>query len=229
MEITLIRHAEAAAVEDATFSNRSNRSNRSIADPPLTARGERQAALLAERATRWKRPTGMFVSPALRARQTAEPLCASLGANATEATWLAEVEVEGGRSVDAARAVEHIGQDTLDALRARVTSGIVATLAEAGAVPAVAPGSGPGQGRTPRRWHIGNADAKLVLVGHGMAHAVLLDCLLGLESVPWSGLRFQFGHAAFARVRAFALHDAWVFGLVRYNVTEHLPAELRTY
>ena len=44
-----------------------------------------------------------------------------------------------------------------------------------------------------------------------------------------AGHRFQFGHAAFARVRAFSLGDESVFGLVKYNELSHLARELRSY
>ena len=195
-------------------------------DPPLTARGVQQAAALAERAARWKRPTAVLVSPALRARQTAEPLCAVLGVPAEIVPWLAEVRAQGGSTVDAMRAAERIEAEAMAELRARVASGLASVLASSGATPAATPG----------RWTLANTeartawnDARIVLVGHGMAHAVALEWLLGIEGVPWAAHRLQFSHAAFAAVRAFPFAGDWVFGLVRYDETNHLTREIRTF
>jgi hypothetical protein len=58
---------------------------------------------------------------------------------------------------------------------------------------------------------------------------VALEFLLGIEGVAWAGSRFPFAHSAHARVRAFPMGDALVFGLVQCNVTSHLPPELVTY
>src|SRR5262252_5844633 len=122
LDVTLVRHAEAAWQE-----------GRPDADPPLTGRGARQAAHLAERARRWKKPTHVFVSPSLRARGTADPLCAALGVTAEVAPWLSEIEVAGrtpgaepvaGGSLGAARAASAVDAHTWATFRARATMGL---------------------------------------------------------------------------------------------------------
>ena len=92
-------------------------------------------------------------------------------------------------------------------------------LATAGATRAAEPG----------RWKLTNQDARIVLVGHGMAHAVALEWLLGVEGVPWAAHRLQFSHASFAAVRAFPFAGDFVFGLIRYNETDHVTREIRTF
>jgi broad specificity phosphatase PhoE len=215
MDLSLIRHAEAVRGSAAESS-----------DPPLTERGRRQAAFLAERAARWKKPTAVFMSPALRARQTAEPLCAAIGVVGSVAPWLEEVQATEGTSLDAARAVEKLQREAVADLRVRVARGLAELLGSVGGVPSEhAPQSeGP-----PEKWKFADTDARIVLVGHGMAHAVALEYLLGVESVAWAGYRFQFAHAAFAGLRAFPFADEWVFGLIRYNQTDHIPKDLQTY
>ena len=203
LDLTLVRHAEAAWQKGDVES-----------DPPLTERGVAQAKVLAQRAARWKKPTHLFVSPALRARQTAEPLCAAVGVDAVVAPWLQEFALRND-----ARTAEDADAEAWGSFRSRATGGLGAALAAIGVVPRTAPGG---------TWDLAGADARIVLVGHGLAHAVLLEYLLGVEGVPWAGYRLQFGHAAFAGVRAFALPQGAVFGLVRYNESQHLPRELRT-
>jgi broad specificity phosphatase PhoE len=208
LDVTLIRHAE-AAWDDGS-------------DPPLTARGSRQAACLAERAARWKKPTHVLVSPSLRARQTADPLCAALGVTADVVPWLQEIHIAGGTSLGAARAADAVDERAWAEFRARTTGGLAAVLSAAGALPSAS------MNGLPQTWTLRGADARFLLIGHGMANAVLLEYLLGVEGVPWAGHRLQFGHAAFAGVRAFALARGAVLGLIRYNETGHLPREIRT-
>ena len=77
-----MRHGEPEWVRDGL----------SIDDPPLTARGHRQAELLAE----WLGEGGetfdeVYVSPMVRARQTAAPILARLGHEEVIADWLEEI------------------------------------------------------------------------------------------------------------------------------------------
>jgi broad specificity phosphatase PhoE len=178
------------------------------AEPPLSERGKTQAMRLADRAKHWKKPNAVLVSPSLRAGATAAPLAHALGLEPEVAGWLAEVRAEVGANLDVAKASLAIDGGAMAELRARVHAGLAQVISAHG-------GAG--------------ADARLVLVGHGMAHAVALEYLLGVPPVRWAGLRFQFAHAAFAAVRAFDVGGEWAFGLVRYNETEHLPRELRSY
>jgi len=200
MELILVRHAQAEM--DADHPE---------ADPPLSDRGRRQAAALAARAASWKRPSLVVVSPARRAAQTAEPLCAALGVGPAVAEWLDELACSDGAITDATE-------------RVRVNRGLEELLSSLGCARV-------GTETPARHWEIAREDARLVLVGHGMAHAVALEHLLGIEGVPWAGLRFQLVHAAFTRVRAFRApaSPAWVFGLLAHNEIDHVARELRSY
>jgi broad specificity phosphatase PhoE len=62
VQIRLIRHAQPSYVTAGILTN----------DPPLTQLGRRQAQLLAQRD--WGRVDEIWVSPMVRARQTAEPI-----------------------------------------------------------------------------------------------------------------------------------------------------------
>lgn len=209
MDLTLVRHAQAAQPPPTQIEQH----------PPLSERGAAQAKLLAEYATRWKRPNAVFSSPALRAKQTAEPCAAAFELPIQIAPWLEEVTAPCAANLDATRAAEHISSSAMSELRTRTAAGLGALLTQHGAQPSGEPG----------RWKLATQDTRLVLVGHGMALAVALEWLLGVAGVPWAGHRFQFNHAAFTRVRAYPFGGDWVFGLARYNVTDHIPRELRTY
>lgn len=209
MDLTLVRHAQALQPP----------SSESEPDPPLSERGARQAQLLAEYAARRPRPRAIFSSPAQRAQQTAAPLAAAFGLQTKIADWLEEVNAPGAANLDATRAAERIDARAMSELRARTAAGLGALLAAHGAEPAGAPG----------RWKLASNDTRLVLVGHGMALAVALEWLLDVGGVPWAGHRFQFNHAAFARVRTYPFGGDSVFGLARYNAIEHVPRELRSY
>ena len=58
----------------------------------VTAKGAREAALLAERASAWKDIAGVFVSPYGRAADTAKPLVETLGLTAETMPWLREFD-----------------------------------------------------------------------------------------------------------------------------------------
>ena len=83
MELILVRHAEPVRIVDADGP----------ADPPLAERGVRQAAALASYLG--EEPIGgVWSSPLVRARQTAEPLAAALGVDVVVDSELAEWDRE---------------------------------------------------------------------------------------------------------------------------------------
>lgn len=89
-----VRHATCAQTDHVLFG-------RSV-DPPLDARGERQAAALAERLRR-ERPLRIETSPRLRARQTAQAIAAATGLVPTVRSALDEIDFGdwSGRRFDA--------------------------------------------------------------------------------------------------------------------------------
>ncbi len=84
MQLLLIRHGETQRVEVET----------GVADPPLTDVGREQARRLAEWLTAHERVDAVFVSPLLRARQTAAPLAERLGGDPKVISELAEFDAD---------------------------------------------------------------------------------------------------------------------------------------
>ncbi len=82
MELYLVRHGQTASSRENRFTGSSN--------PPLTAVGEAMAESFA-RAYAGLRWEAIYVSPKLRALQTAEPLCRLAGVPATVEEGLAEI------------------------------------------------------------------------------------------------------------------------------------------
>ena len=80
MEIVFIRHGEPEWV----------REGRNVDNPPLTARGVRQAEAMAV-ALAGEHFDEVYCSPLVRARQTAAPLFAALGRSETIDPWLEEI------------------------------------------------------------------------------------------------------------------------------------------
>lgn len=80
MEIVIIRHAQPEWVKDGL----------NVVNPPLTQLGHRQADALAH-SLRNEHFDEIFVSPLLRARQTAAPLLRMLNRDEVIADWLEEI------------------------------------------------------------------------------------------------------------------------------------------
>jgi len=71
-DLLLVRHGQADHNQDGRWEG--------WGASPLTPLGERQAEAVAQRLASWSSPiAGLYVSPLLRARQTAEPIAHSLG------------------------------------------------------------------------------------------------------------------------------------------------------
>ena len=84
MELLLIRHAEPVRIVAAERP----------ADPPQTDRGHRQAEALAQYLRDEPRIDGVWSSPMMRARETAEPVGVALGLDIVVDTELAEYDRE---------------------------------------------------------------------------------------------------------------------------------------
>lgn len=80
MHLTLIRHAEPEWVRDGLSQD----------NPPLTARGHRQARRLADR-LETEHFDHVYVSPLLRARQTAAPILDAQRRGEVIEPWLEEI------------------------------------------------------------------------------------------------------------------------------------------
>jgi len=224
MEIVLVRHAQPEWVLDGV----------SIDDPPLTERGHRQAAALAARLAE-EHFDEVFVSPLLRARQTAAPYLRHASSEPSLEGWLEEIrnpvwhgtpaeKAEEAFKADRARPAHERwqglpGGESVRAFVSRVREGSGRFLEARGIVP-----SG---GELPV-WSVREPGRKILLVAHAGTNTVTVCHLLGLEPVPWEWERFVLGHASITRLEALELGDGFTFSLTRLSDVEHLPPADRT-
>ncbi|MCB1001275.1 MAG: histidine phosphatase family protein [Acidimicrobiales bacterium] len=224
MEIVFIRHGEPEWV----------REGRNVDNPPLTARGVRQAEAMAV-ALAGEHFDEVYCSPLVRARQTAAPLFAALGRSETIDPWLEEIRnpIWQGTPQDVAdqayaeqrRRNAHdrwAGLDGGEPMRDfvdRIHLGCTLFLAE----------------REVRRlpgdyslWEMAEPERRIALVAHAGTNSVAICHLLGIPAVPWEWDRFVLGHASISRVRSMQMGDGHTFCLTKLSDVEHLTAADRT-
>jgi len=223
MEIVLVRHAEPEWARDGL----------SIDNPGLTERGHQQAALLAERLAH-ERFDAVFVSPMVRAQQTAEPILATLGVGSSTEDWMEELRMpdwtgtpsdevdELFRQAAARPAEEHwdgmAGGESFRDFHERVTKGVSATIAELGVTPHA----------DPLLWEVDAPESRALFVAHAGTNATIISHLLGVEPTPWEWERFVMFHASFSVLRPVRIGHGFSFSLYRLGDSEHMPDELRT-
>jgi probable phosphoglycerate mutase len=224
MEIVLVRHAEPEWVRDGY----------TVDDPPLTARGHRQAAALATRLAE-ESFDEVYVSPLLRTRQTAAPYLRRARIEVSLEAWLEEIrnpiwhgtpaeKAEEAFKADRARPSQERwsglpGGEEVRSFVARVRDGAARFLAARGIIPTGGP--------LPV-WSVRDPSRKILLVAHAGTNTVTVCHLLGLEPVPWEWERFVLGHASITRLEALELGDGSTFSLTRLSDVEHLPPADRT-
>jgi 2,3-bisphosphoglycerate-dependent phosphoglycerate mutase len=224
MEIVFIRHGEPEWVRDGF----------NVDNPPLTERGHRQAARMAE-ALSGEHFDEVFCSPLVRTRQTAAPLFAALGRDEQIAPWLEEIrnpiwsgtpaeiadeayqEQRERASVDRWRGLDG-GESPRDFVD-RIHLGCTMWLDERGV----------------RRldsdfslWEVDEPDRRIALVAHAGTNSVSICHLLGVPAVPWEWDRFVIGHASISRVRTMQMGDGHSFCLTKLSDVEHLDRADRT-
>lgn len=226
MKIQLIRHGEPTYVDNGVLRN----------DPGLTERGFEQAALAATRD--WGRVDEIWVSPMVRAQQTAEPIAHALGLEPVTLPWMHEIAMPDaweGSPVDRfeemfeelnLRAIEALwdgvpGGESFRDFHIRVTSGLASALADRGARPIVTDDPEPNLWTDPD-------DLSVVFVAHGGTNAVTLGYLLGMEPTPWEWDRFDSAHTSVATTRTKRVSHSVAFGLTGFGDTSHLPADMVT-
>lgn len=224
MEFLLVRHAEPEWVREGL----------SIDDPILTNRGHTQAAHLAG-ALVSEHIDDIFVSPLVRARQTADPLSTRKSPAIVVANWLEEIRspvwqgTPADKAAEAFRAERELpsherwsgipGGEPVREFVDRIHLGALEFLAERGVerirddLPV---------------WHIDEPGARIALVAHAGTNSVLICHLLGLDPVPWEWERFVLHHASVSRVEALKVGDGYTFSLTRLSEVEHLPPDMRT-
>jgi 2,3-bisphosphoglycerate-dependent phosphoglycerate mutase len=225
MEIVLVRHAEPEWAKDGL----------SVDNPPLTDRGRDQARRLADRLAH-ESFDQVFVSPMVRAQQTAEPILDVLGHDdAPTEPWLEELRMPDwtgtpSEEVDElfrqarTRPVEDhwdgmAGGESFRDFHERVTKGVEATLAPLGITP---------YDDDSPLWEIDDETRRALFVAHAGTNATIMGHLLGVDPVPWEWERFVMFHASFSVLRPHPIGGGWTFSLFRLGDTEHLPDEMRT-
>lgn len=221
MELILVRHAQ----PDWTPGNRLRN------DPDLTDLGRLQAQRLAER--RWGHIDELWVSPMIRARQTAQPIADRFGLDPIVRDWMQEInnppEWEGSPAGSLyekfaeydARPMDELwdgvpGGESFARFHDRVTTGVDRVLAHIGSTPQT-------EGK-PRLWSRPD-DRRIVLVAHGGTNAVILSHLLDSVPTPWEWERFDSYHASVATLTLRPFSTAAVFGMVSFGDMSHLDAD----
>jgi probable phosphoglycerate mutase len=224
VELILVRHAEPEWVHAGL----------NVDDPPLTARGADQAERLAERLG-GEQFDEIYVSPLLRARQTASPVLRQLANEGTVAGWLAEIRSPIWQGTPAQKAEEAYrelrrrppadrwaglpgGEAVHDFVR-RIRANASDFLMQRGIEPL--PGDLP-------VWHVKEPGRRILCIAHAGTNSVLVCYLLGLEPTPWEWDRFVMGHASVTRLEALPVGGEHTFSLTRLSDVEHLPADART-
>lgn len=225
MRIVLVRHGEPEWV----------RAGLSIDNPPLTERGERQAACAAGR-LKEERFDEVHVSPLIRSRQTASPLFSGLGRPERVSPWLEEIRNpvwHGSPSEKAELAFQeerarpsHLRWEGLEGGEA--VRDFVARIREACGLFLAERGVERLEGDLPL-WHIENPDQHIGLVAHAGTNSCILSHLLGLEPVPWEWDRFVIAHASITTIESYAMGDGHTFGLTKLSDVEHLASDDRTF
>lgn len=228
MEIVLIRHAQPEWVRDEL----------SVDNPPLTELGFLQADRVA-RAMSNQHFDEIWVSPLVRAQQTAAPLLRDRGIEVGPSVtqdWLEEIRnpIWHGSPKEKAEAAYREERSRPAALRwngledgepvrdfvDRIHKGATSFLNERGieASPQELP-----------VWHISDPDRRILLIAHAGTNSVFIGHILGLPPTPWEWERFVIGHGSISRLVSYEIGDGHTFGLTKLSDVEHLPFGERTY
>lgn len=222
MWLTLIRHAEPAYVVDGV----------AWTNPSLTELGHDQARRLAERIGSW-RVDELWVSPMVRARETAEPVAEMLGMDPNVMDWLAEIQNPPDWDGSPADEIEEFfaeprsvddmwegapGGESFRAFHERIHGGLRSTLEERGVVESAATGG---------LWE-GVDDRRVVVVAHGGTNALILGMLLDVEPTPWEWDRFTHVHSGVSRLVTLPTAGLHSWSLRALSDRTHLPGEMVT-
>ena len=225
MQIFLVRHAQPKWVDDRGFG---------VNNPELTELGRTQAARLAERVDAFGSILHFWASPTQRTLQTAQLLSEAWDAQPRIIDDLREIETPDWENEKANNVMELFaeagkrsvdqwwqglpGAETFIAFESRVRAAFEGALEAAGV---------RRRAESPL-WNVADPNKNILFVGHGGTNAVLLETLLGIDSVPWAWERFVYQHASVTRLKTSAIADGFVFGLRELNDVEHLPQSERS-
>ena len=228
MEIILVRHGQPDWAPDRRFATN---------DPVLTELGHRQAKAVATETAAWGPVDHFWVSPMVRARQTAEPLAEALSMQPVVQPWMREItnpdHWEGSpvEQIDELLAAGNLrpidemwdgmpGGESFRRFHARVVEGLEQSLAGVGVTRL------PDQ--HPHLWEAKSESLRLLLVAHGGTNALILGTLLGVEPTPWEWDRFSSVHTGVARVATEKISNGRAFSLRTFNDVSHLSPEMVT-
>jgi broad specificity phosphatase PhoE len=200
-------------------------------DPELTELGRIQAQRLAER--RWGHIDELWVSPMIRASQTAHPIAERFGLTPIVRAWMQEINNppawEGSPADNLyqlfaeynARPIDELwdgvpGGESFSSFHQRVTSGVDEVLAHIGAVRQT-------EGR-PTLWSKPD-DRRIMLIAHGGTNAVILGHLLDSVPTPWEWERFDSFHSSVATLTLRPFSTAAVFGMTGFGDVGHLDPD----
>lgn len=224
MELVFVRHGEPEWYRDGL----------NVGDPPLTELGHEQALRMAE-SLATESFHGIYVSPLVRARQTAAPLLARVGLPEQVEPWLEEIRNPAWHGTPAERAEEAFRAERAmepDDRWHGIPGGeppreFVARIRRDAEVFFAGHGVTRAHDRLPV-WAIDEPGRRLAFVAHGGTNAVLICFLLGLEPVPWEWDRLVLGHASVSRLEALEVGGGFTFSLTRLSDMEHLSTAQRT-
>jgi broad specificity phosphatase PhoE len=228
MEIVIIRHAQPEWVKDGL----------NVVNPPLTSLGHEQARVVAS-SLKDDHFDDIFVSPLLRAQQTAQPILEILNKELVVAEWLEEIRDPMWHGTPEERAQQAWkaekqknshdrwlgldgGENVMDFV-SRINDGTLNFLLKQGLQRT--DNTLPVWTELPHYQH----GKRIALICHAGTGSVALCHMLGLQPTPWEWERFVIGHATINVISALRLGDGITFGLRTLSGNDHLPQHLRTY
>lgn len=228
MELILIRHGEPAWV---------NAGGTPDMDPPLTKRGHEQARLVAERLASDRRQIAeLIVSPAARARETADPISRMTRVKPKVIDDLVEFQLPDWSNLTPVEVAANFramrerhpeswwegapGGESFHDFEKRVDAAIHELLRARGVEHA--------ESGKRNVWKQSKDPGRIVVVAHGGTNSLIMSLLLGMETVPWIWERISLHHASIIRLRTVPLGGATIMSLRAHNDIEHLPKEVRT-
>jgi 2,3-bisphosphoglycerate-dependent phosphoglycerate mutase len=206
-----------------------------VVDPILSEMGFAQAEHLGQ-ALANEHFDEFFVSPLVRAQQTAAPLLAKQRRSPVVVPWMQECREPdwhgepaeiAASAYKAETSLHHDerweglpGGESMRDFTHRIHQGLTSFLAERGIT------------RVPHSelplWDVESPGRTIVWVAHAGTNAVAISHLLGLPPVPWEWDRFRLGHASVNRLRALPVGQHFTFSVTQLSGVEHLPKELRS-
>lgn len=226
MRIILVRHAQPLW----------SPGGRNTTTPRLSELGLQQADLLPSHPLVDGRVTDIWVSPMLRAAETARPIVEHLDVQPTTHDFLAEIGNPPHWEGKPDEYVEQVfvdlttrpleswwdgfpGGESFRDFHQRVYAGFELALTELGLRRSVA---------HPEIWEETPPDRTLVIVAHQGTNALLLGLLLDLDVVPWAWERFSSAHASVSFVGTARVGGGRAFSLRAFSDVSHLPPSMIT-